>query len=181
MANREQRRRAQKTSPISGFLEKALKGSDPEKDELENVLNTLPMPSKQEILPSEIRWTWKIGLHGTVQAFYFGATNEFHVELNTAGMLCLKPDESLALGQALVSAWNWENVWQQHVGHFVQKEMTEKTQVVTDSRPETQLLDKDLQPIKCCCHRSSKQDEEDICPECYKGNHDKCVGPLCDD
>lgn len=128
MANRQQRRAAQKggMQAIVEGLQKAAAKQTPE-DEAED-LNILPKPNKQEIKKDLglIEWYWYCGLY-TVHSCLQTPTGEYKIELTGASgetpQQIFEPEEAKMVGQALLSAWNWQEIWQMHAGSFIAADM----------------------------------------------------------
>lgn len=93
-------------------------------------LNVLPLPDDQAIHDDCIIWTWECNGNDnfSVQAVLFTAGNkkgQYQVEMfhtcirsNVVGFLF---DEAKEVGQALISAWQYQNVWKDHAGDFMEK------------------------------------------------------------
>lgn len=95
-------------------------------------LNMLPLPTTQVIdFDNWIQWTWEVSsemkvlvtlyLSGYEQAHRAG---DFDIELifsRETEMISMEPEEAKTLGQAIVSASNWHNIWKQHVGVFIER------------------------------------------------------------
>jgi hypothetical protein len=88
---------------------------------------SLDKPARQAIFPNYIEWTWNAGEVNFVSVYYtedtaMGKAGTYAVDIT--GDLdnlidVLTPTEARQLGQALLSAALWENVWQQHVGEYL--------------------------------------------------------------
>jgi hypothetical protein len=100
----------------------------------EDDLNMLPLPTCQEIAPEQhIRWTWHVPCRGggaRVAVTLFVSTNldleiksgDFMIEVFLP-VLVLTPVEAKAFGHAVISASQWQNVWKQHIGTFIERDI----------------------------------------------------------
>lgn len=158
MANREQRRAAQKgagTKFIEGLAQAAAKASENQQaknnvdyDDDEGVpepedLNILPLPNYQEIVSGKwMQWCWIIADGQTVGGIkVFGILylsdvgggkrkGEYEVQLclgkhhgsTEENVFHLAPGLTKEIGQALISAQNWQNIWKQHAGTYLEAE-----------------------------------------------------------
>jgi hypothetical protein len=96
----------------------------------DNELAQLTKPNSQEIgVPgmssNTIHWVWGGLPRCTVEAYYRPATDErtpeysVHLELDDDGPLEFSANQARDVGAALLSAYQWESVWQQHAGEFL--------------------------------------------------------------
>ena len=112
-------------------------------------LNILPMPLSQEIkktpTASWIEWTWEpvglgikiIGILYTQDSSWETDTpdkkqGDYEVQLSLptqeevitfSGVYTYDPILAKPIGQALISAANWKNIWKEHAGTFLEKEL----------------------------------------------------------
>lgn len=140
MANRERRRRPQKKGApgIGAFLQNlkdnAEKQNAANQESEPEDLNILPLPSTQDVGPASISWNWYptsfvnvIGLlftkgaapdkRGTYTVRVSGLESS-----SLANPVELTGDDAKLIGQALISAWNYKNVWKHHAGSFIERE-----------------------------------------------------------
>lgn len=117
----------------------------------EDDLNILPMPIDQKVLPEYMLWTWQPTSRVLVSAYLFRKNvdyanfkhkrGEWYVvmekdeESATIGF-STDFDEAKLVGQALISAWNYERVWKLHAGTFMER------QLFTDEDGETKVAGK---------------------------------------
>lgn len=114
------------------FARSARKEPAPEVEDL----NILPLPTTQDIVFDKwIRWTWEnfcasdakvvVTLYLSDYENFFPA-GEFDIELvfsQKTDVYGMTANEAKALGQAIVSASNWHNVWKRHVGTFIERDI----------------------------------------------------------
>jgi hypothetical protein len=97
-------------------------------------LNILPLPVSQEIVPGKwIRWSWGKPAHMEVIVTLYLSRyeNEFQAGDFNIELICdapstqfeFSPEDAKSLGQDIVSASNWRNVWKQHVGTLIEREV----------------------------------------------------------
>lgn len=108
----------------------------PSQQEAED-LNVLPLPATQDVIQkSMIVWKWPINNDFSVVAtLYTKDTPEgkevgsYEVELLTPGkdepfeINFDVPEVAKFVGQALISAWNYKNIWKLHAGEFLEREL----------------------------------------------------------
>ena len=134
----------QQIPALGRVLEAAIKqGAAKNASDLPEDFNTLVLPNKQEIKEDRIKWTWEVHEYVnpdedenplTVQYTITGELftkdtlkGEYYVEFggDESPALPIKfvGDESKNVGKALISAWNYHNVWKDHAGYFIEKEV----------------------------------------------------------
>ena len=132
MSNRSSRRA---TRPQGGFMQslqavaeqaKAAQESDEEESGIPEAGGTLPKPNTQELRGTFIRWTWipcPKELHrpaAKVTATYSRTSRDYKVEVDVdQSNAIFDGDQAKAFGEALISAWQWQFIWQQNVGQFL--------------------------------------------------------------
>ena len=97
------------------------KGATVESDDL----NILPLPTTQRVGTHSLTWTWTCDTTLVVSTLDV-VEDRYHVTLhagNSRGEEYLAGDNAKILGQALISAWNWKNVWKQHAGELLLRTM----------------------------------------------------------
>lgn len=102
--------------------------------ELNDDLNILPFPISQTIDQEygEITWKWDTWsspepeTSPQVIAILETRVDRYTVKIEGSTSLqdSLSPENAKMLGQALVSAWNWKEIWQSHAGSFLLKSMS---------------------------------------------------------
>jgi hypothetical protein len=76
-------------------------------------------PDSQDIGEEEISWKWEFPVN-VIVAVYSKITGRYHIGLSCNNLDTeLSSDEAKSLGLALLSAHQWETVWQQHAGEFL--------------------------------------------------------------
>ena len=96
--------------------------NEPDEDNHEAV-GQLPKPDFQRLHPDHIEWQWNpiIG-KAHITSLYMKGSAYYTVSLYTTnenGELLLTGEEAKTLGEALISAWQWEHVWPAHAGEFL--------------------------------------------------------------
>ena len=100
-------------------------------------LNVLPLPATQEIIQNcMIVWKWPIDNDFSIVATLYtkdvrneGYAGDYIVQLLTPGKDDLfeinftVPEIAKFVGQALISAWNYKNIWKLHAGEFLEREL----------------------------------------------------------
>lgn len=100
-------------------------------EENQDISGGLPKPDKQTIggsgvSKSSIRWEWNplpekevqvIAVYDREAAVKYGV--HLCLEGDDEREVDLAPEECKALGESLISAWQWEEVWQQHAGEYL--------------------------------------------------------------
>lgn len=129
MANRQQRRAAQRNGlgdMLGQLAAKAGQANEPEPEDL----NNLPKPNTQTIdrESGKIIWDWYLDQF-TVTSELTTADNSYDVHIKRlsgdglADSWEMYPETAKIVGQALVSAWNWKDIWKVHAGGFIAKEL----------------------------------------------------------
>lgn len=134
MANRQQRRAAAKSGAgpefrdlLNKLQDAAARAKAEDTDDEADDLNILPKPDKQEIKRplGTIEWDWNCTENITVRSILVQGSHAYNVFIETTVdfeyPLCA--EEAKIVGQALVSAWNWRDVWQFHAGGFIARDM----------------------------------------------------------
>ena len=112
----------------------------------EEDLNILPMPLKQEVCHNDfgtyIQWTWEpvgmgiriFGILYSTDYFDEGDPTETNKSKGTYEVQVSLPDQKIgiytydaviakAIGQAMISASRWKDIWKEHAGHFMELEL----------------------------------------------------------
>jgi hypothetical protein len=126
--------------PLSGLeglrqIGENLKQRQQEQQQLEQPedLNILPMPTSQKIGSDHIEWSWDHEDYDVI-AFLWTKNDpetgyrrgDFVVRLKTwkeEPFYDLAPQVAKEIGQNLVSAANWINIWKLHAGTFLEREL----------------------------------------------------------
>lgn len=127
------------------IMDKIAEGLAKKKEEAEEDLNMLPKPAIQMLGDGIIIWRWFCG--GVVIEAMLATRHENQENLEPGkyvismkmpesdnGMYTLYEDVSKELGQALMSAWNWQHVWKMHAGEFLLDEMSKEPAVKLEGR-----------------------------------------------
>lgn len=104
------------------------------KDDNDDVLNMLPKPNTQEFGNGFIVWKWLLNNAVVESVLVTRDSNETGLEKDTYVVNLIMPqseeysytlyeDMAKELGSAILSAWNWKNVWKLHAGDFLLEEM----------------------------------------------------------
>lgn len=104
-------------------------------------LNILPMPDRQEIVPGKwMQWTWFVGPEVKVFGILYlkdwedKQKHQYEVQLSFPGppmsVFNLPDDMPKYIGQAMISAGNYQKIWKAHAGEFLEREL------LGDSEPE---------------------------------------------
>jgi hypothetical protein len=151
-ARRPLRQSQQGQKPSLGmFLEKMKEAAERKAAELQpdiddpthEYLNILPMPDTQVISEKWIEWQWNVFEHRVfgilyTQSYEFHQPGSYEVQLSMScgpkaqSVFVVSPDEAKALGQALISASNWRNIWKEHAGYFLEKQLMQQPVVDQD-------------------------------------------------
>lgn len=137
-------------SGLGKVLQQALKPRVGDPSSLEFDFNTLVLPNTQVIHPNCIVWEWIIEedvpeFDGPADPYRYvitgclctkgAAKGTYNVSLDKqvvgqledveplAVPISFWADETRLVGQALISAWNYHNVWKDHAGYFIEKEV----------------------------------------------------------
>lgn len=109
-------------------------------------LNILPMPLSQTIKKNKygewLEWVWEpVGLGIKIIGILYTQDSQWpddeaepkpqgHYEVQLSmpykelsSCHTLDPIIAKGVGQALISAWNWKDIWKQHAGDFLEKEL----------------------------------------------------------
>lgn len=143
---------------MAQILDKIVEGlaSAKKKEESSEDLNMLPKPGVQDIGDGVLVWRWFVG--GVVIETVLATRHENQMGIEAGkytismkmpesdkGMYTLYEDVSKELGQALMSAWNWQHVWKLHAGDFLLDEMSkEPAEIVSicdDKEVEAEVID----------------------------------------
>jgi hypothetical protein len=155
--NRAERRKMQKNfgNNIANVLKEAVEKSNENTEEssvFEEDLNILPLPIQQIVENTYMMWVW-VPMNG-VQVFGKLFTKhedgfspgdwvvEMAIPEINAESYLFTDDAPKLVGQALVSAWNYKNIWKQHAGDFLERQLM--TMSVIAGIPEE---DAELVPI----------------------------------
>jgi hypothetical protein len=97
----------------------------------DDVLNMLPKPSSQEIGDGFIVWRWVIDGVAVIESVLVTRNSNptglekdkyvVNIQLPESdnGCYAFLEETPRELGQALLSAWNWQHVWKIHAGDFL--------------------------------------------------------------
>ena len=81
----------------------------------DGVSGTLPLPATQDIQPEYIRWEWT-DPHVFVNAFFDKENSGYYIEVNG---ITINADQARILGEVLLSASRWQDIWQAHAGFYL--------------------------------------------------------------
>lgn len=139
---------AEKRPDFSGLgkvLQKAIQDKSGN-ETLPEDFNTLVLPNSQDIETDRILWTWMVcedvpPYDGPEDPRTYLITGELRTKGATKGSysvgMCIAHgdntidigtvnfahNEAKDVGRALISAWNYHNVWKDHAGYFIEKEV----------------------------------------------------------
>lgn len=124
-------------SGIAQFLDRLAEGMSKAKESSsessQEVANILPKPDSQEIKDGLICWKWKTETT-TVESFYATSSvnrlempkGEYLIDLKISGKISngkniyqLTSEIAKEIGQAILSAHNWQHIWKIHAGEFL--------------------------------------------------------------
>jgi hypothetical protein len=141
--NRAERRKVQKkfgdnfADALKEAIQKNSDNVDGEGMETEpEDLNILPLPVQQAVEQTHMMWVWT-PMQGV---FVFGKLYTAHddgfnpgdwiVEMAIPGIdsesYAFTDDAPKLIGQALISAWNYKNIWKQHAGEFLERQLMQR-------------------------------------------------------
>jgi len=100
-------------------------------------LNKLPKPNLQDIGHGLIVWQWHVSDITVESALATNLINrlslekgEYSVTLKMPHSLySLEADSARDLGKAILSAWNWKEVWKLHAGDFLLEELSQEPEL----------------------------------------------------
>lgn len=147
--SRGQRRQMPATArqPIGGGMRNIIEGLkeaseraklNVETAEEQEDLNILPLPEEQVVLDDRIVWTWRpwgeeVSVHGILFTKRVETNTElqekgsYRVDLALAGKnkntFSLFSDSARFIGQALISAHNYQHIWKEYAGEFMEKQL----------------------------------------------------------
>lgn len=133
-------------SSIANALDKAFANMGKKSDG--DVLNMLPKPDSQSIGNGIIVWQWIVEDKVFIQSVLATRnTNELGLEKDGYLVTVKMPesddfsysmfDETAKdIGQALLSAWNWQNVWKLHAADFLLESLSQEPVVEPTVEPE---------------------------------------------
>lgn len=151
--NRAERRKMQKK--LGDNLADALKEAMEKKNEIieetqAEDLNILPMPVEQIVEDHSMAWIWiPMGGVFVVGRLFTADVNErkkgdWVVELAIPGIdtdcYALTDEAPKTIGQALISAWNYKNIWKQHAGEFLEKQLMYRENVDVNEQVEDAVI-----------------------------------------
>lgn len=86
----------------------------------QEVSGGLPKPDRQKIGDKVLSWAWEGPGNILVEATYSKESKDYLIAFSVPETDCdLTPHESKMLGEMLLSAYQWEQIWQSHVGEFL--------------------------------------------------------------
>ena len=107
-------------------------------EQAETDLNILPLPEEQVVLDDRIVWTWRpwgeeVSVHGILFTKRVETNTElqekgsYRVDLALAGKnkntFSLFSDSARFIGQALISAHNYQHIWKAYAGDFMERQL----------------------------------------------------------
>lgn len=136
------------------FMDKLAEGLSKSKENSKNnaqnddLINVLPKPDTQEIGDGVIVWRWTL-LNGSAvveSVLAFKENNqqnlnkdEYVVSVKLPGSengtYSFYDDTSKAVGQAILSAWNWKTIWKLHAGDFLLESLSDEQPVCSPEPP----------------------------------------------
>ena len=122
---------------IAQFLDKLFDGLSKNREESSDLANILPKPQTQEIGDGVIVWRWTL-CDGNVVIESVLATrepNQSSMSKDEYGIGLKMPDSengtyalssgvAKEIGQAILSAHNWKEIWKLHAGDFLLEELS---------------------------------------------------------
>lgn len=148
---------------LAQVLDKIVEGMGKAKKNVstDDAANILPKPISQEIGDGVIVWRWMVPGEIVVEAVLATRTdNQSGLEKNEYVVGIQMPDSendtyalfgdaAKHLGQAVLSAWNWQNIWRLHAGDYLlellskepAQEFSDVAQIVEPEIIEPEILD----------------------------------------
>jgi hypothetical protein len=83
---------------------------------------TIVKPADQVLLPHQIQWNWYLPRTYWVKAIFWKETSGWDIEFGVTDSMQtanIDPEDAKTIAQALLSAIEWQHVWQQHAGEFL--------------------------------------------------------------
>jgi hypothetical protein len=156
MSNKSRNNPPQPGQALTSFLTKFADAARERKAQLDEQdanttpaddLNILPLPTEQRVEKDRIVWTWlpwgeEISIQGVLYTRDIPLSysksemqkkGDYVVHMYFAGD-SLDPvhffgDCAKLVGQALISAWNYQHIWKQHAGDFIEMEVMKEEPV----------------------------------------------------
>lgn len=130
---------------IAQFIDKLMEGMNKAKPENPDVANVLPKPDTQDIGDGVIVWRWEV-LNGSIMVESVLATREENqaklakdeyvvsvdLPVSENGKYSFYDESSKEVGQAILSAWNWKEIWKLHAGDFLLENLSQERCVSDD-------------------------------------------------
>ena len=135
MPNRAARRQAKKKGfgeALSEFAQRAKDAQQQQGQPQGDDLNVLPLPATQDVIQDcMIVWKWPINNSFEVVAVLYtkdtpegNKAGDYEVELGAFSTINFSAsEEAKFVGQALISAWNYQNIWKLHAGEFMERQL----------------------------------------------------------
>lgn len=82
---------------------------------MDNVSGTLPLPATQDIHPDYLEWKWEDGAVPVI-AVYSKPEEDYYIIVNG---VTIDSDQAKALGEILLSASRWRDIWQINAGLYL--------------------------------------------------------------
>lgn len=145
---------------------KMLEKEETVSEEVLEDLNILPMPMHQIVDKTMMVWVWN-----PIESVYvFGklctkpdgdlVPGDWAVELALPGVEgnCYQfaDDAAKIIGQSLISAWNYKNIWKQHAGDFLER------QLMSDDEPVEETVEESVDVVEIL------EDPEEVVEEFVK-------------
>jgi hypothetical protein len=152
----------------TGFLSQLAERTQQAAEEMQNEepeedLNVLPFPVSQEIAEKWIQWRWEpcnfVRVYGilytcnqqrsspegkgndSIPQGYYEVQFSTDVKTKDDVILSYSDEEAKAIGQAMVSAANWINIWKDHAGMFIERDFMQKSQPIEMGKPYERILE----------------------------------------
>lgn len=142
---------------LAQFLDKVVEGMGKMKENNSqnnsDLANVLPKPTTQTIgEDGTIYWSWITPTDILVQSLLATkenneekiAKNEYIVRIFMQckqDVLTFKDEEAKLIGQAVLSAYNWQNIWKIHAGEFLFEELSNES----SNTPSVHVIDNESQ------------------------------------
>lgn len=141
--NRAERRTIQKKGKnlLELLKEAAEKSSEDAPQTEQDDLNILPLPIDQRVEDDSMLWIWLPSEDTVVLGRLYTKHSDgyepgdYIVELSMPKAIegvhtesfILNNDGAKVIGQCLVSAWNYKNIWKEHAGDFLERQLMTRT------------------------------------------------------
>lgn len=122
---------------IAQFMDKLMEGLGKMRDSDKDSAHNLPKPDTQEIGDGIIVWRWVASEIIVESILTTRENNQANMEkdIYTVGVkmpesenytYMLEGDTAKEIGQAILSAWNWQHIWKVNAGEYLLRDMQQQ-------------------------------------------------------